>query len=262
MIYMTGDTHGAFDIHKINPDEFIAGRSLTKDDYVIIAGDFGCIWDGGSSDKFWMNWLESLPWNTLFIDGNHENFDVLNAYPVEEWKGGKVHKIRDNVIHLMRGQVYDIDGEKILTVGGAFSHDTAMRTQGKNWWKQEMITKEEEEETLRNLEKNNYNVDYIVTHDVYASHPYAGLYETDMSVYDENQCDIQKFLETIRERTNYRKWFTGHYHKDAVYMADGKPTFTLYNTIRKAEDYGNDMMYIPEVEVPARAVQTASAQAA
>lgn len=87
MVYITGDTHGAFDIHKINPREFKAAEHLTKDDYVIICGDFGCIWDGGSSDRFWLNWLESLEWNTLFIDGNHENFDVLNSYPEIEWHG-------------------------------------------------------------------------------------------------------------------------------------------------------------------------------
>lgn len=247
MIFMTGDTHGAFDIHKINPDEFIAGRSLTKDDYVIICGDFGCIWDGGKSDNFWLNWLESLPWNTLFIDGNHENFDVLNAYPVEEWKGGKVHKLRDNVRHLMRGQVFDIDGSKFLTVGGAFSHDTEMRTQGKNWWKEEMITEEEAEETLRNLEKNDWKVDYVVTHDVYESHPFASLYPSNMDPYDDNQINIQNFLEKIRQKTDYKKWFTGHYHKDVVHEADGKPTYTLYNSILDIDTYGSDFLYFRQV---------------
>ena len=49
----------------------------------------------------------------LFIDGNHENFDKLNSYPVETWCGGKVHKIRNNVIHLMCGEVYCIEGNTI-----------------------------------------------------------------------------------------------------------------------------------------------------
>jgi hypothetical protein len=47
----------------------------------------------------------------------------LNAYPVEEWHGGKVHKIRPSVIHLMRGQVYELQGKKFFTFGGAQSHD-------------------------------------------------------------------------------------------------------------------------------------------
>ena len=100
MIYITGDIHREQDIHKINPREFTVGNSLTENDYVIICGDFGCVWDGSTGDNFWLKWLDSLPWNTLFIDGNHENFDVLNTYPVEEYKGGKVHRIRSKVFHI------------------------------------------------------------------------------------------------------------------------------------------------------------------
>ena len=121
MIFITGDTHRELDIHTINPREFVEGRTLTRDDYVIICGDFGCIWDGGSGDRFWLNWLESEGWNTLFIDGNHENFDVLNQYPEETWHGGKVHRIRSNIFHLMRGEVFDIEGKSFFTFGGASS---------------------------------------------------------------------------------------------------------------------------------------------
>ena len=46
MIYITGDIHREQDIHKINPREFTVGNSLTENDYVIICGDFGCVWDG------------------------------------------------------------------------------------------------------------------------------------------------------------------------------------------------------------------------
>ena len=143
MIYITGDIHREQDIHKINPREFTVGDTLTENDYVIICGDFGCVWDGSTGDNFWLKWLDSLPWNTLFIDGNHENFDVLNTYPIEEYKGGKVHRIRSKVFHLMRGEVFDIDGYKFFTMGGGFSHDVCYRTEHKNWWKDEICTIEE-----------------------------------------------------------------------------------------------------------------------
>ena len=55
MIYITGDIHREQDIHKINPREFIVGETLTEEDYVIICGDFGCIWDGSTGDNFWLN---------------------------------------------------------------------------------------------------------------------------------------------------------------------------------------------------------------
>ena len=70
-----------------------------------------------------MDWLDCKSFTTLFVDGNHENFDRLYEYPVEEWHGGKVHKIRPSVIHLMRGQIFEIEGKSIFTFGGASSHD-------------------------------------------------------------------------------------------------------------------------------------------
>ena len=53
----------------------------------------------------------------LFIDVNHENFEKLNSYPVETWCGGKVHKNHNNVIHLMRGEVYCVEENTIFVVG-------------------------------------------------------------------------------------------------------------------------------------------------
>ena len=86
-----------------------------EENYVIICGDFGLVWSyngESASEKYWLDWLNGKPFTTLFVSGNHENFDRLMAYPVEEWHGGKVQKIRPSVIHLMRGQVFDICGKK------------------------------------------------------------------------------------------------------------------------------------------------------
>ena len=121
MVYVTGDTHGTIDIHKLNSKNFPEGRILTKDDYVIICGDFGFVWDLGKEEKWWLNWLAAKPWTTLFVDGNHENHDILEQWDVTNWHGGKVHKLNESVIHLMRGQVYEIDGKKWFTFGGAKS---------------------------------------------------------------------------------------------------------------------------------------------
>ena len=123
MIYFTGDTHG--ELQRFSSDCFPEGKSCTKDDFVIILGDFGGIWKqpGDASERYWMNWLEKKPWTTLFLDGNHENHKRLDAMPVEEWHGGRVHKVRPSVIHLMRGQVFEIGGYSMFTFGGACSHD-------------------------------------------------------------------------------------------------------------------------------------------
>lgn len=92
MIYATGDTHGSF--QRFQPEHFPEQAGMTRDDYVIICGDFGGVWDGGKKDERNLDWLESLPFTTLFVSGNHENFDRLSKYPVEEWNGGKIQRIR------------------------------------------------------------------------------------------------------------------------------------------------------------------------
>ena len=90
MIYITGDCHGNFE--RFNASIFPEQNEMTKDDYVIICGDFGGVWNKGEESKMEtkvLDWLDCKLFTTLFVDGNHENFDRLYAYPVEEWHGGK-----------------------------------------------------------------------------------------------------------------------------------------------------------------------------
>ena len=120
IVYITGDTHG--DFRRFSTNIFPEQKQMTKDDYVIICGDFG-IWNDSPEERHWLDWLNEKPFTTLFVDGNHSNFDRLYAMPVDEWYGGKVHFIRNSIIHLMRGQVFEIAGKHIFTMGGASSHD-------------------------------------------------------------------------------------------------------------------------------------------
>ena len=187
-IFVTGDTHMPYDVSKLNSKHFPEGKTLTKNDYVIILGDFGLLWnykitdvniESNPKDKkwskdeiYWKNWLEEKPWTTLFVDGNHENFDRLYSYPISEWNGGKVQKISDSIIHLMRGEIYIIDGKKIFTFGGARSTDRgdilgpdrAKADIGKYWWMEELPFQSEIDNAINNLEKNDFKVDYILTH--------------------------------------------------------------------------------------------------
>ena len=124
MIYITGDCHS--DFTRFSTKKFPVQKDMTKNDYVIICGDFGGVWNymyENTSEKYWLDWLNDKNFTTLFVDGNHENFTRLYEYPIKQWCGGKVHKIRDSVFHLMRGEIYNIDGKKFFTFGGASSHD-------------------------------------------------------------------------------------------------------------------------------------------
>ena len=104
MIYLTGDTHIPVDIQKLSAKRFPQQKEMTKKDYVIICGDFGGVWDGSNEEKYWIKWLKNKNFTTLFIDGNHENFDMLYSFPIVELCGGTAHKIDNGIYHLIRGE--------------------------------------------------------------------------------------------------------------------------------------------------------------
>ena len=213
MIYITGDTHIPIDITKLSSKRFPQQKKMTEKDYLIICGDFGGIFNGDNEEKYWLKWLSDKKFTTLFIDGNHENFDLLSSFPEIEYHGGKAHKISDKIYHLMRGQVFEIDGKKIFTLGGAGSHDKEYRIEGKNWWKAELPSDEEYKTAICNLNKSDNNVDIIITHCA----PTSIQKEVDEK-YDINK--LTDFLEDLKNSIAYSKWFFGHYHMD--YEVDEK----------------------------------------
>ena len=93
MIFITGDTHGSYE--RFSLQNFPEQKAMNKNDYVLILGDFG-IWDCSLEQEEKRKWLSDKNFTTLFIDGNHENYDLLNTYPIESWKGGEVQFITNN----------------------------------------------------------------------------------------------------------------------------------------------------------------------
>ena len=122
MIYVTGDTHG--DITRFKSSEM---KKLSRGDTLIIAGDFGFIWDDSKQEKAALKKLAEKNFRIAFVDGCHGNYDLLEKYPIETWNGGKIHLIEKNIFHLMRGQVYTIEKKKIFAFGGGHSQDIDFR---------------------------------------------------------------------------------------------------------------------------------------
>ena len=231
MIYATGDTHGNF--QRFAPEHFPEQAGMTKEDYMIICGDFGGVWDGGKKEERNLDWLEDLPFTTLFISGNHENFDLLRKYPTEEWNGGKIQRIRPHVIHLMRGQAFELQGRTFFTMGGAQSHDIAdgildmdspdfyerydslRRNRGQfrinhiSWWEGELPSDEEYAEARQTLERLDWKVDYIITHCA----PTAIQQKINADFKSDRLTD---FLEEIRCRSQFHYWLFGHYHDNRI----------------------------------------------
>lgn len=210
MIFITGDLHGHVDKSKLNTQSFPQQKELTKDDFVIIAGDFGGIWDESRSENWLLRWLEKKRFTTLFVDGNHENFDLLNSYPVTAWKGGNVHEVRPGILHLMRGQVFQIEGMKFFTFGGADSIDKHYRKEGVSWWPQERPAEEEFDEGMNNLAKHNYSVDYVISHT-------APLNIAEQLTACSTRLDpVTIMLSVFQEKISFKRWYFGHFHKDTT----------------------------------------------
>lgn len=207
MIYITGDTHIPVDIQKLSTKRFSEQRTLTKEDFLIICGDFGGIWDDSNEEHYWLKWLKNKTFTTLFIDGNHENFDRLNALPLVSFGGKQAHQVDEGIYHLLRGQVYTIEGKTFFTMGGASSHDRDIRTEGKNWWSQELPDEQEFTTAKESLLSYDNKVDYILTHAAPTTiqKALAPHYAPDR---------LTEFLEVLSYQTNYKKWFFGHYHQD------------------------------------------------
>lgn len=231
-IFITGDTHGDIDRKKLDVDEWPEQNKLTKDDYLIIAGDVAMRWcdtkpDGTltESDSEMIRWYNNKPFTTLFIDGNHENHHALNSYLVSEWNGGKVHRLDDSVYHLMRGQVYNINGYAFFTMGGARSVDIYNRRKGISWWPEEMPSRLEYEEAISNLEKNNMSVDYVITHCCGTS------LQPCLCAFDADSDELTQFFDHLEFDfgLKFKHWYFGHYHRDK--RIDDRHTCLYYRII-------------------------------
>ena len=208
MIYVTGDTLGEYE--RLIEDKTIV--NMTKDDYLIICGNFGFIRSDkdtitGIVENEILDALEQLPYTILFVDGVEENFELLNAYPIEIWNGGKIHRIRKNIAHLMRGQVFVIDGKKIFTMGGGRpGRLDDYVSEMKNETSPAMPTKTELEEGWENLRKHNFNVDMIITYTSTGKAIAGNTIHEDRTLYAG---DLLPFFERLIEEVSYKKWYFG-----------------------------------------------------
>lgn len=223
MIYVTGDTHGSFARVKDCID--IVRRKGGQ--YLIILGDFGLIWevsDRGIHKESRRNcilskYAEARGVQVLFIDGNHENFNRLLAFPKVDKFGAVVGQIEENIFHLQRGYVYTVENNQIFTMGGGISIDKNQRQENVSWWPQEMQSKAEQDRALDTLDACNWKVDYILTHS--APMQAASMLNktlTQSGYYGELKMNTlsaeSKFHSVVYERATFKGWYFGHYHQD------------------------------------------------
>lgn len=210
MLYITGDIHGEVGRLERMAKEY----ALTARDTLIIAGDFGCIFGLRRLEDAKLDVLEKLPYRILFVDGNHENFPRIFSYPEEMWNGGRVHRIRPNILHLMRGQVYELEGKTIFTMGGGYSLDKGFRTPGKSWWPEELPSEEEYAEAWENLHRHGDRVDIMISHAAPAETMEMLLQTGVFHTRVPEEMRLNFFLEEVRQKVMHDAYYFGHLHLD------------------------------------------------
>lgn len=207
MIYITGDTHRDFSqIYKLEKD---------TDNMLIILGDVGINYYLNEEDKNYKEYLKKLKLKLFCVRGNHEERpENISTYKEVEMFGGKVFIEEEypNLIFAKDGEIYNIDGKKILVIGGAYSVDKQYRLlHGYRWFKDEQLTKKEMDTILEKVKGKHFDI--VLTHTCpYKYEPR----EVFMQGLDQSKVDksMEHFLDKIEENINYDKWYCGHYHTE------------------------------------------------
>jgi len=162
--------------------------------------------------------------------------------------------IRKNIIHLMRGQVFTVEGLRFFTFGGGQSHDiqagilsrsdpdfavkkrrldremALYRIDRESWWKEELPSEEEMAEGLKNLEKVGNQVDVVISHSAPSS--IVDIFSRGFYAHDI----LTDYLESVRKQISFKAWFFGHYHENQMI---GQKFIMLYENIIDLQDHLN-----------------------
>lgn len=214
MIYIRGDTHGELSCFR---DPKLS--ALGSGDKLIITGDFGFVFRGGDDcpeERERLDALARLPYEILFVDGNHEGFDYLERCPELMRYGAPARQLRPNIFWLQRGYVYTIEGTTFFTMGGGYSLDKGWRLNfqsyygDKIWFEQEMPTPAEYHRAIANLREHRMQVDCILTHTA----PRLIIPRVIHRAPDPHEAELNGFLDWVYTEVDFKRWYFGHLHMD------------------------------------------------
>lgn len=211
MIYVTGDLHREIERLML----FCEKNKTTKDDTLIILGDAGFNYYGGSADCALKRDAQMLPITLFCVKGNHEN-DAGNiaGYVEGSFCGGKVlfESEYPSLLFPPCGEVFLFNSKKAIVIGGAYSVDKFIRIRyGYHWFEDEQPSLEIKSRVEQRLSAEGWKVDYVLSHTVPLRYePREWFHGT----IDQNRVDktTEQWLDGILDRLEFKRWYCGHFH--------------------------------------------------
>ncbi len=138
-LLLAGDTHASLASVRALVDAAVIESAAV----IIQLGDFG-YWTHTATGRTFLEGVDrelaAAGLLLVFIDGNHENHDLLRQNPAD---GTGFVPVATSVYWAPRGHRWVWEGTTFVSLGGASSLDRRLRTPGKSWWPEEALTEDD-----------------------------------------------------------------------------------------------------------------------
>ena len=234
LVAVLGDVHG--NTRWVTTRIPIIARALKNEDrktilqcgdflpLFFVGGDYATAW---RFDRVWEylytveDALAEHDVTLMFIDGNHEDWEVLNAFR-KSWYERKLLtsvlpdgavrsvKVTEHIWWLPRGYRWQWHDRTWLAFGGAGSPNAGLLTKGWNWWEDELITDDQVQAAVA-----QGRADVLVSHDL-PSGVYMK-YEEPLRHWKQEDLDTaerqREKLQVLADGVQPAEIFHGHHHR-------------------------------------------------
>lgn len=201
-ILIIGDTHGKW---KLLSE--IIYQEHKHIDVVIQVGDFGFFPTRRElEDKtYGLQDICTYGLPLYFVDGNHENHEVLQGL-VDTYGNDVPINIYGDIYYVPRGCNFTLGNTNFLGIGGAMSIDKDFRTDGVDWFEDEVSCYKKSKDILQSITDADVLISHTVPTDVMEN-----LEDQGFVIFDDKDSTCELLKEAI-QLSKVRSIFCGHWH--------------------------------------------------
>jgi len=187
-----GDIHG--DFGALNK---LINKKLP--DVVIQLGDNAYFWRGQKNGERAIKPGKSI---VFLLPGNHEDWVLFDRHVGR--RGREPIEIEQNIFYCPIGSEIELNGKKIMFIGGAESIDKARRVAYDTWFPEELLNQEDLDFCLSTPNK----IDIICSHTC----PYDFQIFQRLGIYEKANDPTMRVLNEVLFNLKPESWFFGHWH--------------------------------------------------